>query len=104
MLSRLESAELRDIAVSTLSNRFSPDSKNDIALINSIEEPRVRETAILNMLYASAKTGGMRVVEQARELGLSQKKIDNLKLLVECRDTDVHNSASRRKCGAMRHR
>jgi hypothetical protein len=104
MLSRLESAELRDIAVSTLSHRFSPDSKNDIALINSIEEPRVRETAILNMLYASAKTEGMRVVEQARELGLSQKKIDNLKLLVECRDADVHNSASRRKCGAVLHK
>jgi hypothetical protein len=104
MLSRLESAELRDIAVSTLSHRFSPDSKNDIALINSIEEPRVRETAILNMLYASAKTEGMRVVDQARELGLSQKKIDNLKLLVECRDADVHNSASRRKCGAVLHK
>lgn len=95
---RLSDETVKDAAIVTLSHRLSADSNSDMRLVDSIQDQSLKEDAIVNVLMRDLKAPGL--LARARDLGISESKIENLQKIQKCVDGTYNSIQRRRHCAS----
>ncbi len=88
----------RDDAINALADKLSSSSRQDMQLIESIENVRRRNDALLSLLIQEARDAPQESLRRAREFKLEKQSMEYLTRLVECQNVDYQNNDDRNRC------